>query len=405
MLVSVLVLRLAQRLRPELPLGAELAALLFASHPVHTEAVCNTVGRAELLSAALFLASTHNYAVAAASFSANNAVARGTVCYVVACCSAVCAAWCKETGLMALIVGTAEDLLRQVPFQLPSSHGQSMTPTSSIGAKSTGRPGQIVGKSAQNTQNRLQTVQLPGRGWWLRTGIAAVLTILFLVDAKTRRGKRLTPAFSYVDNPISHGSQVPVDLGTPGAGAANTDTSSDVSSGNFQDTLIGPPATPPLTRNLSGGYITAYYFWILFWPVTLSPDYSFAAFPLVEDLLDARNVATGALLIALFGLGMRATCQLSGPERVGSCIALLILVLPLLPACQLFLAVGTVLGERLLYIPSIGFCLIFGWAADASVATSRTRFWQKTLVAGACCFSYAILTFQRTSIWYDDATL
>jgi tetratricopeptide (TPR) repeat protein len=28
-----------------------------------------------------------------------------------------------------------------------------------------------------------------------------------------------------------------------------------------------------------------------------------------------------------------------------------------------------------------------------------------TLVAGACCFSYAFLTFKRSSVWYDDATL
>ena len=37
--VSVLVLALALRLRPDLPRGAVAGALLFAAHPIHTEAV------------------------------------------------------------------------------------------------------------------------------------------------------------------------------------------------------------------------------------------------------------------------------------------------------------------------------------------------------------------------------
>ena len=53
-LVSLLVLALLLRLTAPLPAAA--GALLFAVHPVHTEAVANVVGRAELLAAFFFLA-------------------------------------------------------------------------------------------------------------------------------------------------------------------------------------------------------------------------------------------------------------------------------------------------------------------------------------------------------------
>ena len=404
-LVSVQVLWLARRLRPELPLGAELAALLFATHPVHTEAVCNTVGRAELLSAAFLLASTRGYAVAAAASIAGQDVLRGTVYYALACCTAVCAAWCKETGLLALVLGAAEDLLHQPPFKQPSSRGSSArTP-----AASTTQPKvhgtQDTRKSVPALESDVRAVQLPSCGWWMRTGIAASVAVLFLVDAKIRRGKRLTPAFSYVDNPISHGCQVPAELGTASTVGTVVDTSPEAGLNSLHNTLIGPPATPSLTRSLSGGYITAYYIWLLFWPVTLSPDYSFAAFPLVENLFDTRNSATVVMLIGLLGLGIWAIRQPAGSERVGSCMALLFLILPLLPACHLLLPVGTVLGERLLYVPSIGFCLLCGWAAEAAMAALQTRCWWTTLVAGAVLVSYATLTFRRSSVWYDDATL
>jgi hypothetical protein len=59
-LVSVLVWALYRRLSGD-ALTAGAAAFLFAAHAVHTEAVANVVGRAELLSAFLFLLSLLSY--------------------------------------------------------------------------------------------------------------------------------------------------------------------------------------------------------------------------------------------------------------------------------------------------------------------------------------------------------
>lgn len=50
-------------------LEAFLAALLFATHPIHTEAVAGVVGHAELLSAALALLAVITYMSAASTHS------------------------------------------------------------------------------------------------------------------------------------------------------------------------------------------------------------------------------------------------------------------------------------------------------------------------------------------------
>ena len=88
-----------------------------------------------------------------------------------------------------------------------------------------------------------------------------------------------------------------------------------------------------------------------------------------------------------------------------ACVALLLVVVPLLPACQLFLPVGTVLGERLLYTPSIGFCLLLGWACDSCAPSPRPAVGWRLAVAGLLGCGYAALTVQRNGVWYDDATL
>ena len=71
-----------------------------------------------------------------------------------------------------------------------------------------------------------------------------------------------------MDNPIGHGWQ-----------AAPED-------------VYGPPPTPQLSRLLSGGYVSAYYLWLLLWPVNLSPDYSHASIPLLEGLVSFRHATT-----------------------------------------------------------------------------------------------------------------
>src|SRR5262245_12176897 len=97
-LTAVLLLLLARRLG--LPgEAAVLAALLFAVHPVHAEAVAWVSGRAELLAAALVLASWLSYLAPGGLAAATCAACFGA------------ALLCKENALVAPLLFAAGDVL------------------------------------------------------------------------------------------------------------------------------------------------------------------------------------------------------------------------------------------------------------------------------------------------------
>lgn len=175
-----------------------------------------------------------------------------------------------------------------------------------------------------------------------------------------------------------------------------------------------PFADSFLARALSTGRLHARYFGLLLVPARLSADWSFACVPLVQSLGDSRNPATAALyclaawvawttsrLVAarvsavMYGgggggrgssseavvavetstsagakrLAQESTAanhsasagQLpgSGAEARWACFVFCgLLAAPFLPSSNLLFYVGTYIGERLQYIPSIGFCLL-----------------------------------------------
>ena len=131
-------------------------------------------------------------------------------------------------------------------------------------------------------------------------------------------------------------------------------------------------------------------------PVGLSPDYSFAAIPLATSPLDPRFVAALATL-AVLGAGL----WLLRRQR-GLLVAAILYLLTLLPASNLLVAVGTIFGERLLYLPSVAVCALFGFAW-VRASGDRVR------IAGVALALVAALgaaaTARYAAAWRDDATL
>lgn len=87
-------------------------------------------------------------------------------------------------------------------------------------------------------------------------------------------------------------------------------------------------------------------------------------------------------------------------------IALSILMLSFLPASNLFFHVGFVVAERILYIPSVGFCLLIAIGADIIWRTCNDD--QKRLFAGlllAVFFLSVTRTVQRNWDWENEETL
>ena len=87
-------------------------------------------------------------------------------------------------------------------------------------------------------------------------------------------------------------------------------------------------------------------------------------------------------------------------------IALSILTLSFLPASNLFFYVGFVVAERILYIPSVGFCLLIAIGADIIWRTGNDD--QQRLFAGlllSVFFLSVARTVQRNLDWQNEETL
>lgn len=84
---------------------------------------------------------------------------------------------------------------------------------------------------------------------------------------------------------------------------------------------------------------------------------------------------------------------------------LLWLILPFLPTSNVLIWVGTMLAERLLYLPSIGFCCLCAVAAHSAV---RTRLCSQRGALIACllvCSVFGALTIDRNRAWVDERIL
>lgn len=77
--------------------------------------------------------------------------------------------------------------------------------------------------------------------------------------------------------------------------------------------------------------------------------------PLVTTLADIRNLATLVFAVISAHLAYVALIPKTNKALV---MSLALIFLPFLPASNLFFPVGFVVAERVLYIPSMGFCLL-----------------------------------------------
>ena len=140
----------------------------------------------------------------------------------------------------------------------------------------------------------------------------------------------------------------------------------------------------PLPRALTTLYVHAMNMALLFVPTTLSHDWGFEALPTVREVGDPLNVWTLAVFVAgALVLALSARGRVTSPSSLSSRMvwqwdiavqcAVLVLV-PLLPAMHIFMDVGFMVAERVLYLPSIGASLIIARALVAAAELVATRF-------------------------------
>jgi len=142
---------------------------------------------------------------------------------------------------------------------------------------------------------------------------------------------------------------------------------------------------------------------LLLLPLRLSYDYSYAALSPPAGLGSASGLATLALLVAT-AAGSAWAMRIPA-ARAGILLALA----PYFVVSNWAVPIGTILGERLLYFPSIGFCLAAAALLERGVerlplgAAGRRRCF--ALGVALVCGLHGLRALQRIPVWRSDRSL
>ncbi|XP_064535532.1 protein O-mannosyl-transferase Tmtc1 isoform X1 [Drosophila montana] len=390
-LATALVVLVARTLLPTRA-GVWAASALFAAHPIHTEAVAGVVGRADLSACVCSLFAYLTYR--------RHMLLRDWRSLAVTLLAALAALLCKETAITTLLLCGLCDVLCGLGL-----------------------------KHAGDDKHRLRSLSILS------------IALLCAVYCRLSIVPRPTVAFSAADNPTAHEScwwtrtlsflYLPVvnlklllwpqylsfDWGMEAIPRIRTLWDSrNVLSAGFYATLLAVSCKCIRLRCSAP---------------RSSMDYAAVAsisLPLLQRLGGNSCQAWHGLVCgchhqlkqqrspqqpsaSVMGTSSSACCLFPGSATSASESVLVIcigfLVLPFLPACNLFFHVGFVLAERLLYLPSVGYCLLLGLGFG--------KLWQRLngsahrllllICLGILLVTFGLRTVQRNRDWHNEEQL
>ncbi|XP_067997859.1 protein O-mannosyl-transferase TMTC1 [Melanerpes formicivorus] len=343
---------------------AFVTALFFAVHPIHTEAVTGIVGRADVLACLLFLLAflSYNRSVDQLYVGEHFPPTASPFFLLLSLFLGTCAMLVKETGVTVFGVCLVYDFfslscngikprnggIHQKPSWQPVASSSASLQISLAGQESgkhrfahrgawtschptlpeeqrsshLSAPSKAVWAvwsylNANNNQNFLYIA----RPFLKRAALVISYVILVLYFRLWIMGGSM-PMFSEQDNPASFSPYF-------------------------------------LTRFLTYSYLLAFNAWLLLAPITLCYDWQVGSIPLIESIWDVRNLATVSLVLVMTLLSLHCIAAFKKLEHQEVLVGLLFLVFPFIPASNLFFRVGFVVAERVLYMPSMGYCILF----------------------------------------------
>lgn len=149
-------------------------------------------------------------------------------------------------------------------------------------------------------------------------------------------------------------------------------------------------------------WILCDYVRLLFWPRVLSADYSFDQVPIASGPGEPAVIAATVVLMAAL------LCAAASFWRGGRLwFGILFFFLCIVPTSNLLVLIGVIQAERLLYLPSLGFCMAVGLTCARAWAWAANRHTGRRLaMAGAIALSVLVArTLARNSDWRDEAAL
>ncbi|HYW45649.1 MAG TPA: DUF1736 domain-containing protein [Bryobacteraceae bacterium] len=335
LLVYCLGLLLFQETGPAWALSA-----VWALHPVLTESVTNIVGRADLLAGFGMLAGLLCHAKSAAASGSRK------VAWLAALMLAAGIGMFSKESAVVLVAAMAI-------YDFTSGRGRAPGPVDMPSVK---KPGVAKSKrrSPAGTSPAPETREVSARHRRVLPylAVAVPVAIFFYVRSRVFEGVAARP-FPFTDNPLV------------GAGF--------------------------WTARLTAVKVIGKYLWLLVWPRGLSCDYSYNQVPLfqwgVGDLVALAVCAAAA-----------AAAILCYRRHKAVCFFITFFFAALAPTSNLVILIGSIMAERFLYLPSIGFAGCLVWAIYR-----RPRMAPAVLVLISAAL--AARTYARNIDWLDERSL
>lgn len=139
----------------------------------------------------------------------------------------------------------------------------------------------------------------------------------------------------------------------------------------------------------------------LFAPLTYSSDYSFNQIPIISNLFASWPAVVGIVLFVLL-LGL-----IVWQRKTNLGIGLLFFLSGYFVISNWVFKIGTITGERLLYLPSVGVAIVLG-IIIVKLWDKLSVKWARTLIAVvgiALLFWYATLIIFRSDLWKNEEGL
>ena len=153
-----------------------------------------------------------------------------------------------------------------------------------------------------------------------------------------------------------------------------------------------------LARIMTASRVTMEYVRLFLYPVPLLADYWISEVAVASSLLNPAVLAS----IALWIVTAVALVRAHGDTRIVLPIAWFFITLA--PVSNIFFPIGVAKAERLLYLPSVGLCVLLGWAA-AVVARRAATHLPGRIAFGVAVLALMLLTVRRNKDWKDNLTL
>ena len=175
---------------------------------------------------------------------------------------------------------------------------------------------------------------------------------------------------------------------------------------SFSRQINPPVAMETPYRQLSWLYLCFINGWLLLNPFSLCADWRFGTARVINSLTDPHNILTVLTFTFVAFLGFFSISGSKKRQNV-TLFALSLLIFPFIPASNLLFPVGFVVAERILYLPSMGFCILVGYGAHAALKWAKNPATKSLLFLSllGLISLHTCRTAVRNLDWFSDHTV